>query len=388
MKLISVINKSFKEQIRNFWIFILTISMAPFFVFVYYLIIETSKPHYEILLINQDKGIAYQNQKLNHGDDLLEFTKTVDKDTFNIPLTVNIIESRSDAILKLKNRKADALVIIPEDFSEYLQNVIVWDSNKNINIEFIGDLTNVKYMISAIWANEMLNEFVFQVVQKPRLIEIKETGLGLSGHIDDFDLIVPGILILSIIMLMFTATVAIVDEVENKTIVRLKLSQVSTFEFLSGISIVQIGVGLISILLTYIVAVWLGFDYVGSFGIIILIAILTSISIIAFSLIIAAITKTVNEVMIVGNFPLFLFMFFTGAAFPLKGTALFTIAGYPISLQGFMSPTHSISALNKVLVMNMELNDIIPEITVLIILTILYFFIGVWAFKKRHMKIL
>jgi hypothetical protein len=75
-----------------------------------------------------------------------------------------------------------------------------------------------------------------------------------------------------------------------------------------------------------------------------LIAVLASISIVAFSLILAAVTKTVNEVLIVGNFPLFLFMFFTGAAFPMKGNELFNVAGYAITIQGLMSPTHAINA--------------------------------------------
>ena len=42
-----------------------------------------------------------------------------------------------------------------------------------------------------------------------------ETALGSSGSVDDFNLIVPGILIISIIMLMFTASIAFVAEVEH-----------------------------------------------------------------------------------------------------------------------------------------------------------------------------
>ena len=57
MKLYAVVKKSLSEQIRNFWIFLLTIAMAPFFVFLYYLFIETSNPHYDILLLNRDEGI-------------------------------------------------------------------------------------------------------------------------------------------------------------------------------------------------------------------------------------------------------------------------------------------------------------------------------------------
>ena len=40
MKLLSVIMKSLKEQIRSFWLLVLTILTAPFFVIVYYLITQ------------------------------------------------------------------------------------------------------------------------------------------------------------------------------------------------------------------------------------------------------------------------------------------------------------------------------------------------------------
>jgi len=145
-------------------------------------------------------------------------------------------------------------------------------------------------------------------------------------------------------------------------------------------------VGIASVLLTLITAILLGFNYTGSLAILVIIATMTSLSIIAFSLIIAAITKSANEVLVVGNFPMFLFMFFTGAAFPLKSDALFTIAGYPINIQGLMTPTHAISALNKTLIMNMDVSSIIPEMTSIIALTILYFIIGGIIFKKRHLS--
>jgi len=387
VKLLSVIRKSIKEQLRNFWILILTVSMAPFFVFVYYLILESEKPHYDVLLLNQDKGIAYLAEEFNYGNYLMETLGSFEKDSFDIPLTVKITDNKSEAIKKLKNRKADALVIIPEDFSQSIHNLTLGNVGTGIDIEFIGDLTNVNYMISAIWANEMVNDYLLEATETVKPIKIKETSLGISGKIDDFDLVVPGLLILSIIMLMFSATVAIITEVENKTIIRLKLSKLNTFEFLSGISIVQVLVGIIAIMLSLSVAVSLGFDPGGSFGILILLAVLTSISIIAFSLILAALTKTVNEILIVGNFPLFLFMFFTGAMFPMSGKELFSVAGYSISLQGLMSPTHAISALKKVLILNMGLKDVIPEIVVLVIVTVIYFAIGVWLFQRRHMKV-
>jgi len=387
MKLLSIIIKSLKEQLRHFWILILTVSMAPFFVAIYYLINEASKPQYDLLIFNQDKGFVYESQSINHGTLLIEKMKTVVSDTFGIPLKIKTANNRTEAMNKLKNRKADALVVISEDFSERILNLIDSSNERSIQIEFIGDLTNVNYMISAVWANEMVTEYVFEATQKVRPIRVNETSLGISGKIDEFDLYVPGLLILSVIMLMFSASIAIVTEVENKTMIRLKLSKITGFEFLSGVSFVQVLVGVISVVLTLVVAVWLGFDFTGSLTIAAFIVVLTCISIIAFSLILTAFTKSTNEILIVGNFPLLLFMFFTGAAFPMEGKALLTIAGYPISFQGLMSPTHAISALKKVLIMDMGMEDVLPEIIGLVILTVIYFGIGVWAFQQRHMRV-
>jgi ABC-2 type transport system permease protein len=231
-----------------------------------------------------------------------------------------------------------------------------------------------------------VNEFGLQTTGNQRIIEVKETPLGTSGNINEFNMMVPGIMIVSIIMLMFTASIAFVSEVENKTILRLKLSKLRTIEFLGGIGFVQLLVGLASVGLTLATAILLGFQFKGSLMIMVLIAGLTSLSIISFSLIIAAVTKSANEVLVVGNFPMFLFMFFTGAMFPLKNDALFTIAGYPITIQGLLTPSHAISALNKTLIMNMNLTSIIPEITAMIVLTFIYFLAGAVIFKQRHLK--
>ncbi len=387
MKTISIIIKSLKEQIRSYWVLLLSLSMGPFFIFVYFLIMETSKPQYTVLIANKDKGVLVNKQVINHGNNLIGYFKNFKRDTASFPFTVNQVTNKTFGIESLKNKKADALIIIDTSFSQSIQKRKLADSTSGVNVEIVGDLTNTNYLISAVWANEIINDFTLNTTNNKRIVNLKETALGTSATASSFDMIVPGILIVSLIMLMFTASIAFVSEVENKTIMRLTLSKLNVFEFLTGIGSVQLLVGIISVLLTLLTAIILGFKYEGSLLIMIIIASLTSLSIIAFSLIIAAITKTTNEVLVVGNFPMFLFMFFTGAAFPLKSEALFTIAGYPINIQGLMTPTHAISALNKTLIMNMDISSIIPEIISIVVLTMFYFMIGGIIFKQRHLKL-
>lgn len=395
MKIISLINKSLKEQLRSFWVLVLSLSMGPFFIFVYYLITESSKMQYDILIVNTDLGVndnsninaGSEKSITNYGENLISYFSSANLEIGSTPFKVFEVAGKKEGIEKLKNKKADALIIIPETFTNGLLERKNNDSSVVSKIEFLGDLTNTNYLISAVWANEIINSFALETTNNKKIIEINETALGSSANISEFNMLVPGIIILSLIMLMFTASIAFVSEVENKTILRLKLSKLKTIEFLGGIGFVQLLVGLTSVVLTLATAILLGFQYQGSLLILLFIAGLTSLSIISFSLIIAAITKSASEVLVVGNFPMFLFMFFTGAAFPLKSEALFTIAGYPINFQGLLTPTHAISALNKTLVLNMDWANIVPEIIAIIVLSILYFIIGAMIFKRRHLKL-
>jgi ABC-2 type transport system permease protein len=387
MKTLYIFLKSFREQLRSYWILLLSLSMGPFFIFVYFLITESSRPSYDILVINNDKGFSASPGHLEHGKWMIDYLKKANLDTLSMPLKVIETSNQKDAIEQLKSKKADVLLLVDASFSRDLSQRGRGDSTCTPKVEFIGDLTNTNYLISVVWVNELLNEYSLKATNNKRIVEVKETALGISAGISDFDMMVPGILIVSLIMLMFTASISFVSEVENKTMMRLKLSKIKSYEFLGGISLMQLIVGLGSVFLTLLMAIILGFHYAGSLWIMVLIAGLTSVSIIAFSLIIAALTKTATEVLVVANFPMFLFMFFTGAAFPFKSEALFSIAGYPISLQGLMTPTHAISALNKTLVMDMGFSDIVPEIFSILTMTVLYFIIGALLFNKRHLKL-
>ena len=277
MKLLSVIKKSFREQIRNFWVLVLTVTMAPFFVFVYYLINESWQPSYELLFVNLDVGVEYAGTPINHGQDLLAIARVLENDSLMIPVDVKQVSNRAKAMQKLQNKKADALVVIPENFSRAMVEMLTTGSGPQSQLELVGDLTDLNYMVTAIWASEVFNRYLTQVSPIALPVGITETSLGVSGEIGEFDLWVPGLLILSIIMLMFTATIAIITEVENGTIIRLKLSRIGVLNFLGGITVVQVVVGLMAIMLTLAAAVLMGFNYTGSIGALLVIAVLTLI---------------------------------------------------------------------------------------------------------------
>jgi len=378
--------KSIREQIRDYWILLLTISLAPFFVFMYYMMVETETPEFKIILVNQDEGTIIMGRPVNLGDSLIHYMQLASRDQETSMLHYAVQDERLAGINMLQEGESDVMVVLPGK----LTLTLLYPGNNDTEetfLELVGDVTDMQYIIGAVWSEELINRFIREAYGIPLPINWKETTLGHSGQRTTFELYVPGMMILAVIMMIFSASATIVREPEARTLERLKISNLSALEFLGGISLLQVIIAIISLLLTMLVAVSLGYTLLpGTFWFIMLVAFLTSLSMIAFSLIVAAICRSVRDVAIIGTFPLFILMFLTGAAFPISGGKLFTLAGMTIHINDILSPTWAVDALNKVLIKGQEINETIPDLTMILVLTLVYAIIGVWAFRRRHMR--
>jgi len=383
MKLLAVIRKSFTEQIRQFWILVLTISMAPFFVGVYYLIYKSTTWNLQVSVVNLDRhsGVA---PTADYGEKLLKYLNSVKNDT--MPVTFREVSDRTIAEEQIRNKKSHAMIIIPAGFSDSIR---LKQSGGKVRVPFelSGNLTEMSYMISSILGITYVSGFINAVTGAQEPYHFYETPAGKSSMLSDFAIAIPGLLVLATIMLMFSGAIAFVVEPEKRTMLRLKLSRVSPLTFITGITIIQVLVGLVSILLTLGTAYLFDFDFSGSFWLFLLVCILTCLSVIGFSLILAGITKSVNEVLVVGNFPLFLFMFFSGSMFPIHGATLFAFGGYDFTIPGLMSTYHGIEALKQVLIFQAGIGEIWPQLVSLTGLTVVYFLIGYWIYRRRHMVV-
>lgn len=378
--------KSIREQIRDYWILLLTVSLAPFFVFMYYLMVETETPSFDIILVNQDEGTTIMGEPVNLGDSLIHYMQEVSSCQETSMLHYNEQKERLAGIGLLQEKEADVMVVIPRRLSLQLLTPGDDESTETL-LELVGDVTDMQYIIGAVWSEELINQFIRETSGISLPVGWKETTLGYSGQRTAFELYLPGIMILAVIMMIFSASAAIVREPEAKTLERLKISNLTAFEFLSGISLIQVIIAIISLLLTIMVAFSLGYTLLpGTFWFILLVAFLTSLSMIAFSLIVAAICRSIKDVAIIGTFPLFILMFFTGAAFPISGGRLFSMAGTTVHINDILSPTWAVDALNKVLIRGQQIRDTIPDLVMIGVLTLVYFIIGVWAFRRRHMR--
>jgi ABC-2 type transport system permease protein len=386
MRWFNVFLKSAKEQWRDYWILILIVVLAPFMLFMYFLMVETEKPSYDVIIVNEDRGFLFFNTPVNLGDSLVRYMKLASGDEELSFLSYTRENDRIRAEDKLREGKADALLVLPDNFTPGLMAAEGSDSTRTW-LELVGDVTDMEYLIAAVWTEEMINQFVQEATGIRLPVGWKETTLGFSGTRSEFELYVPGLLILSIIMMVFSASAAIVREPETKTLDRLKISKLTSLEFLTGISLLQVILAIISLALAILTAVGLGYQMIpGSLWFILVIAFLTALSMITFSLIVAALCRSIKDVAIIGTFPLFILMFFTGAAYPIGGGKLFSIGSFTLHINDILSPTWAVDALNKVLIKGQDAKETLTEILALVILTMVYLVIGVWAFRRRHMR--
>jgi ABC-2 type transport system permease protein len=291
-------------------------------------------------------------------------------------LILTTVQDTAAAKTLIKNRKADVLLIIPDGFSDSLKTAHA------PNFQVFGEASNPKYSIGLIFSITGIESLVRKYSQSKPLYTFDEKFMGNSLAKSEFDIYVPGIFVFSIIMLILSASLTIIRDVEDKTMLRLKLTRMTVLDYLIGNTIVQWLVGIISFGFTLWLAKVLGFNSAGSLWLVLLVCSLTILSIIAISLILVAFCKNATMVMIVGNFPLFILMFFTGSMIPLPRHEL--IAGF--ALNDLLPPTHAVIAMNKIFTYGSTLRDISYELLMLSGLTIGYYAIGVALFKQKHMN--
>ncbi|MGD8454858.1 MAG: ABC transporter permease [Anaerolineales bacterium] len=383
MRLWRVFVKSLREQSRDLLTLSLSITLAPVFVFLYWLFFPSGgSTTYDAVVINNDLPIA----GITAGEDLIAALSEVTYSDGQPILDVHLMEDQTAAETKIKDRKFEVMLVIPEDLSATIHDFQTGVVVEPAAVTFIGDLTNPYYAVAAVMANAGLEGYVQFITGEERPITVEEVPLGDSAGRTEFEIYVPGMLMFSIVILVFEASMVVAYEVESGTLKRLKITKVSTFELLGGISASVILIGVVGLLLAIATALALGFTSHGPLWVAILIGVITTISVIGVGLMIAAFSKTVSQAFIIANFPLVFFMFFTGVVFPIPGVTLFTIAGHPFGLYDFLPPTHAVVALSKVMTLGAGLDEVVFELSALVILSVIYFALGVWLFQRKHMR--
>ena len=385
MKIISLIRKNLILQIRDYWALLITLSLGPFFVVIYWMITAGFPSYYNILVINEDKGVT---AAVNHGR---EFIKLCRADARTLE-TIHVKEIRSVAEGKkiLKNRDADAMILFPENFSTSLSAIGGQGAKEPVRprVLFFGEKTNTRYLVGAITVYSALDGYVKYVTRAVNPWDMVEKFIDEEkSKRTDFEAVIPGLFVLSIIRLLFTAGMVIIRDIEEKSLNRLILSKMTVFDYISGITVSQVIIGILCVVSTAAVATAFGFRNTGSLWSIITVCVITFIGVIGITFMVVSFCKNATVFVLAGQFPLFILIFFSGAMIPIPHNALFTVAGHGVAWNDFLPVTPSVIALNKIINDGKNLSDILYELSLLSMLSILYLSAGVILFRDRHLRL-
>lgn len=378
MKTLACFIKTFRENLRDWKILIIVIVFAPFFIYMMYMYMGGSgSAAYNIALINKDKKGTYSHELID------EWLKIKSEDGKPV-LKIRTISDTVTAKEMIKNKDADLFITIPEDFSDSIITFISDGKGLLSPLKSYGDQANVKYMVAASFIDYTAFSYISQKTGIEIPFNIKYEYAGRGKNLNEFDLYIPALLVLSIIMMLFTAGASIVREVEKDTITRLSLSKLKSAEFMAALTMNQIIIGLICLSLSLLAAFSLGYRTSGSIPLLLLVGAFTCFSVISISIITSCFIKTMFGLLTLGCFPFFILMFFSDCFLPLPKINIFRLAGHQVYLNDVLPTAIATRAFNKILNYDSGFSDVAFELILILALSFIYFFIGVRLFKRKY----
>ncbi len=378
MKLAAAIVKSLKENLRDWKVLAMVLVFSPFFLLVMFVLYGSESTTYKVGIVDFDGG--------NPAAEMIEAIKGIEgqdgEEMFLITTIVDVDELKA----LVKDKTLDIGVVIPDKYSQKHREAESATGNDPAIVDFYGSMSNVRYTVAAVMTADALVNKGMEAMGITLPAAVSETFLEKNLPMNEFDSYAPGLITLAILMILFTASASIVKENDKKTLIRLKLSRLGAFNFLTGTCIVQTIIGTAALVLAYFTALGLGYRPAGSFGIILLVGIISSLAMVSISLVVASFLKTVFDVLTAGCFPFFILMFFSGAMFPLPKMELVTIGGHSLGVTDILPLTHTVNAFNKILNYGAGWKDILFDMVLLVLLTAAFFWAGLVLYQKRRLS--
>lgn len=376
MRLINIVNYNFKRQFRDRLGLLLTLLTAPFLVALYGILfargeVTNSKT---IILLKSEENVQSEFDWMELLQNQLQ-KSDLDDNTFSLDLKT--VGNKQSFERHLKNQN---VLMGIEAVSK--KNGISSGNEDPVQFIFHGITSDPLFKATSNAIQfRLLNELIittglslpFNVIEKPSVSRSPKTL---------FDRYVPGLLVFAVIMLIFSAAMTVTRDVENGTLERLKMTPLNSFEFMAGLSIVQLTLGSGSVVLTFITAHIFGFNAAGSLSIAFLLILIGCLSSLGIGMIVASLSKTLILAFLIASVSMFLMVLFSGIVFPRPQIVLVELAGYPIELLDILPTKHLVVGLEKVLTFGASFFDIIYEISSLFILSMVFFAAGVVIFRK------
>ncbi len=376
---------------------------------------QGSRPH-DIAIINYDQGSTLDNgDAVNYSDNLTQYLKESTYRDSKTHLFNVITTNESNANNLLNNGKIDAELIIPENFSDATVAMIddaaqtITDANSsattaNLTSTVIirGDTQSNDFAITQSILTGELNIYQDNLVTHAQTDTLGTIIAEPSDYVNsvvesngggktsiNFDSLIPGILIFSILLLAIMVAIGLTREEESGGLSRLKLSKITAFDLLFGGLIPWTLILVVQIVLLLFVTIALGFHSLidlSSLVLILLIGTIGGIASISLGIVIAAFTRNNRQAISLGIILIIPITFI--AVFQLPQISIVSIAGYHFQFIDILPWTNVFKVLQTTLVEGISgsvfYNFLWASISTLILFMIS---LGLYSRKKLSDKI-
>jgi len=411
MKFMSIASKDLKELLRDrralFFILLLPIFFMLIFSFAFGTMGQDNQPN-NIAVVNQDNGVTLPNgTTVNYGNNFTDTMKSLkyqdsDVNLFNITQTTD--ENASNLV---KQRNVDLELIIPPNFSQSVlemeQSVQGSGNGASLNGSntvsskliirgdkgYSGFGTSLSILTGVVGSYQNSIIGALGGVDPEKFIQTSVEGIPGTQSFTAFDYIAPGMMVFAILLLSTSVAAMLTKEVESGTLRRLKLSEMTSFDYLFGGLLPWSLVAGAQIIILLVVAIMFGFHWQGGITSIILaviIGIIGGVASISLGMIIASFAKNPPQASQLGTLIAVPVSFLVGAFFQLPQVVIGTFMGQEIQIYSILPWYQVATALRTVLTNGGGWNSVVYNIAAAIGLTAILFVIGVYLFSKTRLK--
>jgi ABC-2 type transport system permease protein len=387
MKMLAFLEKTFLENLREWKILVLTLVLAPFFVYLMYGYFNAAPSSYTLLVKDEDRAASGGASPDSPGARALISAWKDARNTDGSPLfKVAEVDDLPTATNLVVNREADLLVVIPAGFSAGLIGVRDRTSTTPVRITNRQNPSNMRSNMAMALSDYTAFTYAAAATSTASPIDVAIEAVEGASPRSEFDLYVPALLVLGLIMVLFTAAATLIKEVDKGTMSRLVLSNLSTTELLTAVTINQVLIGEAALVLAYLSAVSVGYHAGGSLVAVLVVGAVSAVSVVAIAVLVSAFMSTIFELLTVGCFPFFILMFFSDCMFPLPKIPLFHLAGNVVNASDILPTSLTVRAFNKILNHGATLAGVGFELAAILALTAVYFAVGIVLFRRRHQR--
>ncbi len=237
----------------------------------------------------------------------------------------------------------------------------------------------VVYLLSDAIKNEILDANDTQIIVKSKMQQDPKKN-------SEFKNFVPGFLVFSIIMIVFSTTMMLAFEIESNLIFRYKISNTSVHEYMIGSGSIQFLNAAVSILISITLTHFLGFAFYGNFLLVFLTCLLGALSMIGLGLLLASFHKNSSQAFLGSSFVMFLLLLFSGILFPKPNVTIRLGESLFFNLFDLLPTSILKQVIDGILLQKESIIEIKEGLFMLLVSSLFYFTLGILFFRRVFQK--